>query len=363
MTSRKKNHKKTRRVVRKNKSARRRGLIFLLVLFLLLGMVSVGLYFYSPLGRLFSPIYERLPFPIVLTGKNKKIITSSQLMGDLKAVKNFYEHSDLEKKGLRVDFSTEKGKMRLKIKKKEILNKLIENNLIEEMANQNKLSISKDELSRLTEKKAGEIGGRSELKLKLKKLYGWSIAEYQENILKYEIYLNKLFKHYQTEIKKTDTGYQKIIQAKQELDKGVDFKEVVKKYSEGRSVEKEGELGWFKKNQLVASVAEKAFSMKSGEVSPIIISPLGYHIILVEQVEKKEQANSEAVSKVKIRQIFVRGKNFSDWIMDKKKNFPVTVLAKEYIWDKNMAQIIFSDKKMIAEESSIRAQSVGDPTF
>ncbi len=65
---------------------------------------------------------------------------------------------------------------------------------------------------------------------------------------------------------------------------GKDFAELAKTYSEGPTRENGGQLGAFKKGAMVKPFADKAFSMEAGEVSDLVRTRFGWHIIKVEKV-------------------------------------------------------------------------------
>lgn len=78
---------------------------------------------------------------------------------------------------------------------------------------------------------------------------------------------------------------------------GADFAEIAKKNSEDASnASKGGDLGFFAKGQMVPEFEKVAFSMKPGQISDIVTTSFGYHII---QVTDKEEARLKPFEEVK----------------------------------------------------------------
>jgi peptidyl-prolyl cis-trans isomerase D len=93
----------------------------------------------------------------------------------------------------------------------------------------------------------------------------------------------------------------KALQAKAEdllkqLKNGADFAELAKKNSNDGSAEQGGDLGWFVRNQMVPEFDTVAFSLKPKELSGVVTSQFGYHII---QVMEKDAAKLKPFEEVK----------------------------------------------------------------
>lgn len=64
---------------------------------------------------------------------------------------------------------------------------------------------------------------------------------------------------------------------------GEDFAEMAKKYSQDSSAQRGGDLGFFRSDQLIKVLEEAITSLKEGEISEPVLSPLGFHIFKVEE--------------------------------------------------------------------------------
>jgi len=65
-----------------------------------------------------------------------------------------------------------------------------------------------------------------------------------------------------------------------------DFPSLAGKYSEGPTAKKGGDLGYIQKGQTVKPFEEAVFSMKKGEISPLVKTDFGFHIIKVEDIKE-----------------------------------------------------------------------------
>lgn len=73
----------------------------------------------------------------------------------------------------------------------------------------------------------------------------------------------------------------KIENIEKELKAGKDFAELAKTYSECPSSSNGGDLGSFRRGQMVQAFEEVAFSLNPGETSSVVETPFGFHIIKV----------------------------------------------------------------------------------
>ena len=82
----------------------------------------------------------------------------------------------------------------------------------------------------------------------------------------------------------------KLQEALKELAAGADFAAVAKKYTEEPGgKERGGDLGWFRSGAMVREFDQMAFALHPGQISPIVETSFGFHIIKLEKVRGAER--------------------------------------------------------------------------
>ena len=337
------------------KKIKLRTIFYGLIIFLggYLIVIAVLIYAFDSDNKLVEKTQSFIPYPEAFWGTN--FITVSKLKSNLKSARMFYEHQDFSDLGLRVDFTTEDGKKRLKIKEKNILNKLIENKLVENEAIKRGLRLSAEDISQEVSRKMQEYNSEEYLRNNLAKLYGWTIADFENNIVKPDMYRAKLAENLRENDAKSQNAKNKIDNALKDLQAGKDFGETAQKYSEGESAKNGGDVGWFSAGEMLPEIANAISTLKKGAVSAIIESQLGYHIVLVE-----DQKSENGSTSFKLRQIFTRAINFSDWLYNLEKNTTVHIFSKDFYWNKNDGQVEFRNTDLKNFEENLNKNSPGD---
>ncbi|MBN1848926.1 MAG: SurA N-terminal domain-containing protein [Deltaproteobacteria bacterium] len=83
-----------------------------------------------------------------------------------------------------------------------------------------------------------------------------------------------------------------------------DFAALAKKYSEGPTAPKGGDLGFFTRGRMAPAFEEAAFSMEKGAVSDLVRTEFGFHIIKVDDI-KEERIKPLAEVKEEIKEILI----------------------------------------------------------
>ncbi len=109
-----------------------------------------------------------------------------------------------------------------------------------------------------------------------------------------------------------------------ELNEGVDFGEMARQHSKDLTKDRGGDLGYFQKGQMIPEFEKACFRLQPGEISDIIKTRFGYHIIKVtdkrpaefkQLSDVKEKTRAKLIDQTKQQQF----RNFVQSLKDKAK--------------------------------------------
>jgi len=115
------------------------------------------------------------------------------------------------------------------------------------------------------------------------------------------------------------------------LNQGADFAEMAKKYSIDLPMAKEGgAMGTIEKDKTLPELGNALFILKEGEISEIVKTPYGFHILTVDKIIPAEISSLEEV-KPKIRAIILRKKEaqaFTDMVNKLQEGAEITIFKE-----------------------------------
>lgn len=116
-----------------------------------------------------------------------------------------------------------------------------------------------------------------------------------------------------------------------EVKGGADFAVLAKKYSDDPSGRDGGDLGFLKRSDLIQVIDKALTDLKPGDVSGLIRTPAGIHIMKLEEFRTGQQRGIDSV-KGEIENLLYKQKSeerFSEWLDGLRKNAAIEFLDKK----------------------------------
>ncbi|MDY6987325.1 MAG: SurA N-terminal domain-containing protein [Thermodesulfobacteriota bacterium] len=125
--------------------------------------------------------------------------------------------------------------------------------------------------------------------------------------------------------KERDEALKRIEAAAEAFEAGVGFEELAQRYSDDMTAKEGGDLGLFHLDELSAEFRQTVRGMKEGEVSPIMQTPQGYQVIMLQDI-KRESGKSLEEAKLQIQD-----KLYNDLVEKKYKAWLDELRERSYI--------------------------------
>ncbi|MBA3004309.1 MAG: peptidylprolyl isomerase [Desulfurivibrio sp.] len=123
----------------------------------------------------------------------------------------------------------------------------------------------------------------------------------------------------------------KLVQIKKQLKDGADFAELAKQFSDCPSKERGGDLGFFPRGQMVKPFEQAVFKMMPGDVSDVVETEFGFHLIKLEE-KKPAKTVSFDEAKAKITAYLTQEKvtgNIEAFLAETKAKATIKILSPQ----------------------------------
>ncbi|AMC36656.1 peptidylprolyl isomerase [Janthinobacterium sp. B9-8] len=123
---------------------------------------------------------------------------------------------------------------------------------------------------------------------------------------------------------------QRLNQLADRLKNGSKFEELARLYSDDGSASKGGDLGWLTPGETVPEFETAMNALKQGEISPVIQSPFGLHIIQV--LERRSKDMTKERERFRVRNELKQRKSeeqFEDWLRQQRDRAFVELRLKD----------------------------------
>lgn len=230
----------------------------------------------------------------------------------------------------------EKNNAKDSLNRANIISQIIEMTILEEEAKKMGLSISKEEVesfikeSDLSEKH-GDIARLYLLRQKVAKALSSDFEPPDERVEEKakegkEVEPSKYI-FYQIVLNSEESAYKVL----DEIKKGLPFEEAAKRYSITPEGKRGGLIDYLNADELPRELLAVLKGMKEGEISSVVKSPFGFHILKLKEYRKERKITAEEKMEMAKREVKMEmaGERYADWLAKKKEEYKVRVKWEE----------------------------------
>lgn len=269
------------------------------VVVLFIGIMGVGVYAFNWEDSFTNRVTKVLPYPAAVV--NGRVVFYHQYLEQLSIVEKY----QVEFK--KVDFKSEDGKTVLTQIRKDTMDRLIEDSIVSSQAVKLKVTVSNKELTDSFNQLVKSNGGDTSFASVLKQYYGLTPAEFKDEIYKSRLLRQKVSEKFASDESMNADAKAKAEEVLAKVNAGEDFATLAKQYSQDTTASAGGDLGFFAKGKMVPEFETAAFALKAGEVSGLVKTVYGYHIIKVTEIKGDE---------IRASHILIKTKDFNTWLAD-----------------------------------------------
>lgn len=291
------------------------GLVGLLVI--VLGVVAVLIYQYKSDNRIVQAVANVVPYPVEVV--NGRVVTYGTYLFEVNSVKHYYQSQSSTEGQQQIDFKSADGKQKLLALQNQIMDQLKQEAVVRKLAAEKDIKVTDKEVSDQIAQISKSAGGDDKLKTVLTKYYGWDVSDLKGKI-RFQLLKQKLGEKITSDPAADAQAKSKAEDVlKQAQAPDADFAALAKKYSQDSSAANGGDLGFFGKGQMVKEFEDAAFGLQANQLSGLVKSQYGYHIIKV--TDKKDD-------QVRASHILIKTTDFDQYLADATKNAKTTVYLK-----------------------------------
>ena len=268
---------------------------------------SLAIYRFQLRGPVVTQITRVLPVPAAIVGSH--IITFSEWQAGVAELTEYQSRQEAFNVGYAAPTASEL--------EQHMLDRLVDRILLDKIAREYNVKVTPEELQAELDLVSQEAGGQEIIRAQLADQYGWSLKDFTTKILEPLLLYDKvsLAVNFDQRLSReaNEIAEQLLIRLRTS---NSSFEMLAAEYSQDLTAASGGDLGYFGPGEMVPEFEAAAFGLKPGEVSDIVTTRFGHHIIKVEEHVTDDDGK---VMQIRARHILIRAVNLESYLEEKKQ--------------------------------------------
>ncbi len=198
-----------------------------------------------------------------------------------------------------------------------ILNRLIYEEKVRQLAKKNSIGISDKELKREWDRYLGATKGNS--------IKNIGQNKFKNQVFKFNLLSEKLKIWFNSQKELNPKAYETAEFLQKKLKQGSSFTELSKMYNQDKSSKlTEGDLGFVKFTKLLPEIQEQLDFKKNGTIE-LVPSRFGLHLL---KIVGSDNLAEDGSLRLHLNQIFINTNNFENWVKAETQNYKVRQIIK-----------------------------------
>jgi len=216
------------------------------------------------------------------------------------------------------------------------LTKTMKDLVIQRLVDSRELKITDQDVDAAFTTLVGQGTSDDEVKKNLEDLYGWTTDEFKKFVISQDLARDRLRESYAFDDALTADLKKQIDAVRAEISAdGANFAELATKYSQDDYGASGGDIGFVPRGALVKELDDVAFSLELNQVSDVIRTKYGFHII--QAIERQGEGES---LETKLRSIFIAAPSVDEATIKYLADRKIRILLKAVKWDSQLAAAV-----------------------
>jgi parvulin-like peptidyl-prolyl isomerase len=296
-----------------------------LVIVVIVGL-GVGVYESNAKTGFFIEVSKYFPYPAARVGST--MVSMKDYNDNVRALTQYF------KTNRQTDINdTSNSDIRMQVDQS-IMGRMVEDIVIQKIAKDLGASVSDDDVNKQLASITSNLGTDADVDKTLNDLYGWTRDQFKANVLRPQLLKDAVQKKYNENPDFTKDQKAKADDVLKQIKDGGDFAELAKKYSDDtQSGADGGDLGTNTAGTFVPEFEDAAMKLKDGEVSGVVQTQFGFHIIkMISKTDKDFH----------VAHILIATK-FDDYLKEQEGKTAVNIFVRGLSWDAGTNAIVIKD--------------------